>query len=115
VANAQVHRILINAVESYIRTVAEDTRDIKAAIRQNEQLMQTIDTGIKQSSDLTKRFHDEHTQSVVRLESSILNLHVDIESQEVEGRLREQRKYLSFVVPDGNANEWTREASITSS
>jgi len=114
VANAQAHRILISAVESYIRNVAEDTRDIKAAIKQNEQLIQTMDTGIKQYSDLAMRLHDEHTQSVARLESSIRDVHIDIESQEVEGRLREQRKHLSFVLLEANANEWTSQASITS-
>ncbi|KAN0095697.1 hypothetical protein V8E51_016408 [Hyaloscypha variabilis] len=91
-------RILISAVESYIRNVAEDTRDIKAAIKQNEQLIQTMDTGIKQYSDLAMRLHDEHTQSVARLESSIRDVHIDIESQEVEGRLREQLRHRSLVL-----------------
>ena len=89
---AQLCRILVDAIERYTRILAEDTRDIKKALEQNEQQLEAIDAGIKQSLDLAMKNRDEHVRSVARLESSIGNIQTDMESQTAQESSRERRK-----------------------
>lgn len=74
-------RVLINAVESYVRNIARETRDIQAAITINEQLLVEVGSQVKQSSELTIRLHQEQSHNVAAVRDAVENLTSGIEAQ----------------------------------
>ena len=82
--------MLINAVETYVRSIAEETRDIKSTVTQTEQLLTNVDSSMKESFDLARRLHDEQFKSLTHVHENIRDLGDEIKEQGAQTNTREQ-------------------------
>ena len=91
-------RVLINAVERYVRSIAEEARDMRATIIHHEQLLTSIDSGIKHSSELVLRLHGEQSQSIAQVENIVSVVGNEVKKQGFQARTQEQCKWFLVLL-----------------
>ncbi|OCT48034.1 hypothetical protein CLCR_04007 [Cladophialophora carrionii] len=83
-------RVIINAVETYVRNTAEETRNIRDAIASTERVLAGIQSQVKQSSELTITLREEQSQGLAGVHSAVENLTLGVKAQETEALLQKQ-------------------------
>ncbi|EXJ54732.1 hypothetical protein A1O7_10073 [Cladophialophora yegresii CBS 114405] len=84
------YRVIINAVETYVRNTAEETRNIQNAIASTERVLAGIQSQVKQSSELTMTLREAQSQGLAKVHGAVGNLTLEIKAQETKALLQKQ-------------------------
>lgn len=93
-----VHRVIISSVERYVRSIAEDMRDIQASINDNDRSIRGLDEQRRENHDEVKHLQLALRDKVRQTEESILSHSKGWKAEEEQLRQREH---------------WSREQSIS--
>lgn len=118
------YRIILSAVERYIRNVAEDVRDIQANINENGKSLLDVVNNTQEHYKWAKRWHTQTKNEIRQLhdnvsgnfqaikklhcniEDDIHQVAIDIHQHSSEAKIRGKRKTLQYLFDISHFRSW---------